>query len=102
LGIVVAWITWYFVVRLQTFSVWGLVGVIGAMIGGAALTYLAKYMKVDGAGFAWYAIGIFIGFFAYQVAFTVARGHPAESAPSPTPPVYQASPERSGHPLPRP
>jgi hypothetical protein len=82
LGAVVAYITWYFLVRLGTYTLVGLSAVLGAMLGGVAVVYLATRMKVDGAGFSQYAVGLLIGSVLYVGAYWAVNGHPATAHPN--------------------
>ncbi len=62
-GVVIGWVTYRTLRRTnETVSLSNIATVIGA-VGGAAVTALFK----DAALFAWYCVGLFIGFFAYLI-----------------------------------
>lgn len=62
-GLVIGWVTYRTLRRSnETVAISDLAAVVGA-VGGAAVTGLFE----DGALFAWYSIGLAIGFFGYLV-----------------------------------
>jgi hypothetical protein len=88
LGFLVAYIAWYFIVRLDSFSAQSLVVVLSAILGGAVVVLLARMVKSSGVGFALgvalYVIGLFIGSATYAGAYHFA--HPSGGIPA-TPPA---------------
>jgi uncharacterized membrane protein YeaQ/YmgE (transglycosylase-associated protein family) len=67
-GIVVGWITHRILTRQETSSIGDIAAVIGA-VGGGTITvlYPAQVNNAQNPIFAFYSIGLFIGFFFYFV-----------------------------------
>jgi hypothetical protein len=61
-GVVIGWITYRTLRRLEATSISDIASVIGA-VGGAAVLGILK----RGDSFAWYAIGLTAGFFGYLI-----------------------------------
>jgi hypothetical protein len=66
-GVVIGWITYRTLRRVDTTSISDIASVIGA-VGGAAVLAIFK----RGDSFAWYAIGLAVGFFGYLIANLIA------------------------------
>jgi len=78
LGIVVAYFAWYFVVRLDSFSITGLAALLTLLLGGTVAVFLSRHVNVGGSvGFALYSIGLLCGSLAYLVAYVVVHGGPS-------------------------
>ncbi len=86
LGIVVAYLAWYFVVRLDSFTIPWLGALMAVLVGGAVLAFLARHLKSIGSvGFALYAIGLLVGSLLYGGVYTYSYRVPPAAPLYPTP-----------------
>lgn len=67
LGIFIGYLTWFFVVRLGSYNVNVLAALLAVILGGVVIEFL-KFLKVEGAGFSQYAVGLLLGFLIYGLA----------------------------------
>lgn len=72
LGTLIGYLGWYFVTKLKTYTVQGLVSVIGAFVGGAAIKLLASNPNAVW----WYIIGLFIGTLIYFIFYIIKHHQP--------------------------
>lgn len=72
LGVFVGFLVWYFIVRLQTFTIAGLTSLVGIIAGGAVIKLIEDNVK--GSGIAWYLIGLLVGFLLYYGGRLVSDG----------------------------
>ncbi len=107
LGIVVGYLTWYFVTHLDSYTIAGLVALITVLVGATVVAFLGQALGVNRAvGFGLYAIGLLVGSIAFVAAYVVVHGAPpairvspnpstSVQTPSPTPPTPSPTPTPS-------
>jgi hypothetical protein len=79
-GAVVAYITWFFLTRLDEYSPAGLATVLSLLAGGAVVGLLARFVN-DREVWGFYPIGLLVGFLLYLVLFAAGRGELLTSPP---------------------
>ena len=75
LGIVIGYISMFFITRTTDFSPTNLAAFIGVMIGGAAIEFLADQIEAKAANYGLYAFGLLAGLVAYVVIYWLRNGH---------------------------
>ncbi len=71
IGVVMGYIVLYFLTRLKKFTVKELGSLFGVILGATVLGFLSKLDNTPAEVFAFYAIGIFIGFVAALVLYWI-------------------------------
>jgi hypothetical protein len=62
LGVVIAYLAFFFVVRLKSHTLAGLGALVGILVGGAAAKFLTDNLTTgDASNLAWYPIGLVVG-----------------------------------------
>lgn len=78
LGIFIAWLTWYFVRRLEDHTPAGLVAIVGVVAGGTVVAFLDVGSTAQGSTEHrwWYPIGLVVGFVLYALINWIVTGQP--------------------------
>ena len=76
LGIVVAFLAWWFVTRQTDFSAANLAAFVAVLVAGTAVEFLADEMGAKRANYGQYAFGLLIGTVAYVVLNWIKHGFP--------------------------
>ena len=74
LGLVIAYLSMYFVVRLKEHTVLGLSGVVSVLLGGVVGQFLVDSSSADPNVIWWYPIGLLIGLIAWGVVRVFTHG----------------------------